>query len=78
MKEDKLNEWVQNFEQEMPAIQAELNAFFKSRNIHSYYRIQKNIDSGFFSVILIDRLDLPSEIMDRITEAHLRSRPVAF
>ena len=76
MNDDKLNEWVRNFESEMSAVETEFSSFFKKRNINTYYLIQKNTHSGSFSVKLIDRLDLPSEIIDRITEVYLRSRPL--
>lgn len=76
MNDDKLNEWVLNFEDEMFAVEAEFSSFFKRRNIKTYYLIQKNTQCGSFSVKLIDRKDLPSEIIDRITEVYLRSRPL--
>ena len=75
MTEAQLNTWIQNFEIEVESIQIEFDAFFLNRKIQDYYELKINRQSGYLSIDVFRREDLPAEIIDRLTVAYLNSKP---
>lgn len=75
MTEDQLKLWIVNFEKEVEAIQIEFDAFFLNRKIQDYYRLRINKQSGYLSIDVFRREDLPTEIIDRLTVAYLNAKP---
>ena len=75
MNEIQLNKWIKDFEKEVKAIEIEFNAFFLSRKIRDYYSLRVNKASGYLSIDINRRDDLPSEVIDRLTVAYLSSKP---
>ena len=75
MKEERVQLWIENFKVEIKAMEIEFDSFFKRSKIDEYYKIRIDSEIGFISIELLNRDQLPIEIIDAFTVALLRSKP---
>lgn len=75
MKEERVQLWINSLDNEIKAMETEFNSFFKRKNIHDYYKIRIDNEIGFISIELVNREQLPIEVIDTFTVALLRSKP---
>lgn len=74
-REQRVQQWIENFNKEIKTVEIEFNSFFKRKSIHEFYKIRIDNEIGFISIELLSREQLPTEIIDAITVALLRSKP---
>lgn len=76
MEPKKLNRWIENFKIEMETVQITFDAFFIKKKIDNYYNLQVDKEHNNLVLEIIDGDELPNEIVNRITDAYSRSKPV--
>jgi len=72
MDEMKLGSWRQRFNEEVVKIQAEFDAFFKSKALKGYYTLTLD-ESNELSLVISD--ELPNEIKERLMQVLLTTKP---
>ena len=75
MKEQRVQQWIKNFDEEIKSVETEFRAFFLKKPLKEYYKINIHNDIGYISIEILNRKDLPMEIIDSITVAFLRAKP---
>jgi hypothetical protein len=75
VKEQRVQKWIDNFNEEIKSVETEFRSFFKKKPLKEYYRINIDNEIGYISIEILDRKDLPMEIIDSITVAFLRAKP---
>lgn len=75
MKEQRIQQWTKNFNEEIALVELEFKSFFKRKPLKAYYHIKIHDDIGYISIEILNRQELPTEIIDAITVALLRSKP---
>lgn len=78
MKEQHIREWTKNFNEGIALVETEFKSFFKQKPLKEYYQIKVHGDIGYISVDILNREQLPVEIIDAITVAFLRAKPRKF
>ncbi len=76
MEPKKLNRWIENFKIEIETVQITFDAFFIKKKIDNYYNLQVDKEHNNLVLEIIDGDELPNEIVNRITDAYSRSKPV--
>lgn len=76
MENNKVDEWIENFNEEMDSIKISFDAFFMNKPIDSYYNLK--VDNEYNNLVLemIDEDEVPNEIVNRIMDAFEKSKPV--
>lgn len=72
MDELKLDSWQKRFNEAVPNIQIEFNAFFKDKPIEEFYKLALD-ESNELSLIISK--DLPKEIQERLLMMLLDTKP---
>lgn len=75
MKEQRIQQWITNFNEQIGLVETEFKSFFKQRPLKDYYQIKVHEDIGYISIEILNRQELPVEIIDAITVALLRAKP---
>lgn len=75
MKEQRVQKWIENFNEEVKSVEIEFRSFFQKKPLKEYYKINIHSDIGYISIDILNRKDLPMEIIDSITVAFLRAKP---
>ena len=75
-KEERVNQWLENFAKEIKVVETEFRSFFAKKKIQEYYKVNVDNEIGFISVQLLNREQIPIEIIDAITVALLRAKPL--
>ncbi|MBE7170497.1 MAG: hypothetical protein INR73_07900 [Williamsia sp.] len=75
MKEQRIQQWIKNFNTEIVSVEAKFASFFKRQPLKDYYQIKVHDDIGYISIDIVNREALPTEIIDAITVALLRAKP---
>lgn len=75
MKEQRIQQWIKNLEEEMFGVELEFKSFFKRKPLNDYYQVKVHDDIGYISIEILNRQELPTEIIDAITVALLRAKP---
>lgn len=75
MKEQRIQDWIKAFNEQLIPIEAEFKSFFRHKPLKEFYQIKIHDDIGYISVDIPNRQELPTEIIDAITVAFLRARP---
>ena len=69
-----IDNWTNNFSEEVKNIQLEYDSFFSDKKIQEYYSLE-NTQDNMLSLHFHDVHGLPRMIMRAIEQAFLRSRP---
>jgi hypothetical protein len=69
-----IDNWTDNFNEEVKNIQLEYDSFFSDRKIQEYYSLEHTKDN-MLSLHFHDVHGLPRMIMSAIEQAFLRSKP---
>lgn len=75
MKEQRIQDWIKAFNEQIISVETEFTSFFKQKPLKDYCQIKVHHDIGYISVDIPNRQELPTEIIDAITVAFLRARP---
>ena len=75
MKEQRIQQWIKSFNEEILTVELEFKSFFKRKPLKDYYQIKIHEDIGYISIEILNRQELPTEIIDAITVALLRAKP---
>lgn len=75
MKELRIQQWITAFNEQIALVEVEFKSFFKQRPLKDYYQIKVHEDIGYISIDILNRQELPTEIIDAITVALLRAKP---
>ena len=75
MKEQRIAQWITNFNEQMALVETEFKSFFRQKPMKDYYQIKVHEDIGYISIEIFNRQELPTEIIDAITVALLRAKP---
>ncbi|GAA4749259.1 hypothetical protein [Flavisolibacter ginsenosidimutans] len=75
MKEQRIQQWITNFNEQIVLVETEFKSSFKQRPLKDYYQIKVHEDIGYISIEILNRQDLNTEIIDAITVALLRAKP---
>ncbi|HUC79949.1 MAG TPA: hypothetical protein VMR70_03500 [Flavisolibacter sp.] len=75
MKEQRIQDWIKAFNEQIISVETEFKSFFKQKPLREYYQIKVHDDIGYISVNILNRQELPIEVIDAITVALLRSKP---
>lgn len=75
MKEQRIQQWVKSFNEEIALVELEFKSFFKHKRLKDYYQVKVHDDIGYISIEILNRQNLPTEIIDAITVALLRAKP---
>ena len=69
-----IDNWTNNFSEEVKNIQLEYDSFFSDKKIQDYYSLE-NTKDNMLSLHFHDVHGLPRMIMSAIEQAFLRSKP---
>lgn len=75
MKEQRIQQWIANFSEQIILVENEFATFFKLKPLKDYYKIIIHEDIGFITIHLLNREDQSLEIINAITVALLRAKP---
>jgi hypothetical protein len=75
VKEQRVQKWIENFNEEIKSVETEFRSFFRGKPLKEYYKINIDNEIGYISIDIMNRKDLPMEIIDSITVAFLRAKP---
>lgn len=75
MKEQRIQQWIKNYNGQIALVETEFASFFKQKPLKDYYQIKVHEDIGYISIDILNRQELPTEIIDAITVAFLRAKP---
>lgn len=75
MKEQRIQQWITNFNEQIGLVETEFKPFFRQRPLKDYYQIKVHEDIGYISIEILNRQELSTEIIDAITVALLRANP---
>ena len=75
METNKLERWVKDFNKEIGSLQVSLDALFIPGKIESYYNLKIDRDHNNLLLEIVDEEQLPREIVDRILQIYLKSKP---
>ncbi len=67
--------WIENFNQELPHIQMEFDAFFAEGKIDDYYDLTVDKETGTLILTISTLNELPRQVADSLSEAFIRSKP---
>lgn len=70
------NQWIANFNNEMESVQVSFDAFFIKKKMNRYYKLKVDKEHNNLVLEIVDQDELPNEIINRITDAYSRSKPV--
>lgn len=75
MENNKVDEWIENFNKEIDSIKVSFDAFFISKPIESYYHLKVDNEHNNLILEMNDADELPNDILKRITDAYSKSKP---
>lgn len=75
MKQQRIQQWIANFNKQIALVETEFASFFKQKPLKDYYQIKVHDDIGYISIEILNRQELTTEIIDAITVALLRAKP---
>ena len=69
------DQWIQDFNDRVKAIQIEYDAFLKSRDLADYYHFHQDESGKLISMHFLQVHGLPKQIEDALMEAFIKSKP---
>lgn len=75
MDELKLNKWKENFNKEVQHLQTEYNAFFQSRPLTGFYKLEEDEGEQNLHLKISNEDELPKEISSRLMKMLEQTKP---
>lgn len=71
----KLEEWIQNFNDEVASIEIEFDAQFKTGEIENFYNLEIDEANDTLSITIFETNELPNHIAESLKNAVHNTKP---